>query len=361
MRGCYPSEALYQRKKEMINLSKDCNPLGLSNKAKHAIRKGIKGLMHLPDEPMARLRRYISQREDIAYENIILGHDTTHLLMVVMDIIKPETIGYTSPSLRWGRLSWQDKAMQGKAIHYPIVEDNGGLLLNLDGLIERLKASVPEVMIISNPIDAAGILIDESQIKRLISLIEERARLIVIDESLKDFVDTGSSNMGHLSSRPLFIIRDFSCFYGMKGLPVCYGIGNAKLINQIERCGWIPKLNSLACSAAIASLKDKGFRRRTIEFIKREKAFLMEGIDKIEGVRVYDTESNLLILDIAKGQEGLKERLFERGLSVDIVEITKGRCYIRLPINTHRLNAYFVKMLKMVLAQDKDKVDWDVR
>ena len=38
-----------------------------------------------------------------------------------------------------------------------------------------------------------------------------------------------------------------------------------------------------ALSAAIASLKDKGFRRRTIEFIKREKAFLMEGIDKIGG------------------------------------------------------------------------------
>lgn len=344
------------RKKDLVDLSKDCNPLGLSNKAKHAIRKGIKGLRHLPDESMARLRRYISQREDLAYENIILGHDTTHLMMVVMDIIKPKIIGYTSPSLRWGKVNWQAKARQAKIMPYPIVEDNGGLLLNLDGLIERLKASVPDVIIICNPIDATGILIDESQIKGIISSVEERARLIVIDESLRDFVDKGPSNMGHLSSKNIFIIRDFSCFYGMKGLPVCYGIGNAKLINQIEGCGWIPKLNSLACSAAIASLKDKGFRRRTIEFIKREKAFLMEGIDKIGGVRVYDTGSNLLILDIGKGQEGLKERLFERGLSVDIVEITEGQCYIRLPINTHRLNAYFVKMLKIALAQDKDKV-----
>ena len=76
---------------------------------------------------------------------------------------------------------------------------------------------------------------------------------------------------------------------------------------------------------------------------------------------MHDTGINLLILDIAEGQEGLKERLFEMGVNVDIVEITEGRSYIRLPINTHRLNARFVKMLKMALAQYKDGVDRDVR
>ena len=59
-------------------------------------------------------------------------------------------------------------------------------------------------------------------------------------------------------------------------------------------------INSFAPCAAIASMKDKGYRRRTLLFIEGEKAYLRERLSRIKGVKCYVSPSNILVIRLQK-------------------------------------------------------------
>ena len=86
-------------------------------------------------------------------------------------------------------------------------------------------------------------------------VVHNAAGLVVIDEAYAEFAPESFVALVTASER-LVVIRTFSKAFGLAGLRVGYGIGNADVMEPIVRARGPYKVNSLAESAAVAALDE---------------------------------------------------------------------------------------------------------
>jgi len=86
-------------------------------------------------------------------------------------------------------------------------------------------------------------------------VIHHAAGLVVIDEAYAEFAPESFVALVTASER-LVVIRTFSKAFGLAGLRVGYGVGNADVIEPIVRARGPYKVNALAESAAVAALTE---------------------------------------------------------------------------------------------------------
>lgn len=79
--------------------------------------------------------------------------------------------------------------------------------------------------------------------------------LVVIDEAYAEFAPESFAALVTTTER-LVVIRTFSKAFGLAGLRVGYGVGNAEVIEPIVRARGPYKVNALAESAAVAALAE---------------------------------------------------------------------------------------------------------
>jgi threonine-phosphate decarboxylase len=145
-------------------------------------------------------------------------------------------------------------------------------------------------------------------------------------------------------------MRTFSTFHALAGLRIGYMIGSTKLIQKIRNVLGPLQINSIAPYAALASLKDTGYKKRTLKFIEQEKGYILRKLSDIEGLKVFDTPCNFLLLEIEKeGSSNFKDLFLKHNILIDEYMGEKDEHFIRLPIKRHKLNAFFVKMLKKIM------------
>ena len=87
-------------------------------------------------------------------------------------------------------------------------------------------------------------------------IVHNAAGLVVMDEAYAEFAPESFAALVTTAER-LVVIRTFSKAFGLAGLRVGYGIGNAEVIEPIVRARGPYKVNALAESAAVAALAEE--------------------------------------------------------------------------------------------------------
>jgi len=330
--------------RQVMDFTSGVNPLGLSNRAKHAIRKGIKYLPFPPDEEIRYLKQYICKRERIREDNVIFGQGLPHILHTIIHMAPVKTVFACSP------VSLEYKTIFNKynmnIVTLPIIEEKG---FSID--IDRLIRSVQDIdmVLLATPHDITGAEFSTENIARIIEETDKQDKILVIDETYIEFTKSASPVQLIVESEKAVIFRTFSVFHALSGLPVAYVIGSSGLLNKISNVASFPQVGTLGYMAALASLKDKGYKERTRRFIKEEKKFIMEKMNNISNLNVFDTSCNFLLLKIQKSIMGLEDLFLKRNILVNACADDKGNTYIRMPLKTHKFNARFIKTLKYIL------------
>ena len=144
-------------------------------------------------------------------------------------------------------------------------------------------------------------------------VVRHAAGLVVIDEAYAEFAPESFAALVTTAER-LVVIRTFSKAFGLAGLRVGYGIGNAEIIEPIVRARGPYKVNALAESAAVAALAEgpdgagwvAEHAALAIEIRERVAAEL-----RALGVAPAPAAGNFLFVPIARAQsvaEGMRRR-----------------------------------------------------
>ncbi len=333
--------------KQIMDFASTANPLGLSNKAKNAIRKGVKELSYPPDEKIRRLTNHICKKEGIDSDNITFGHDISHLLHVILQIFMPKTVLLCSPvSVAYEKIFHKYSFVD--IITVPATENNS-FKIDIEKTINCIRNV--DMVVLPNPNDVTGEYLSEENLESLIREAERQDKLFVIDETYIEFIDSDLSSQSFMESPKTIILRTFSVFHALQGLPLAYGMASKELIKEIDYNIKLPQVNTLAYLAALASLKDKGYRERTKNFINKEKQFIKEKASKINCLDVFDTTCNFLLLKINQPLKDLKNLLMEKNILIDIYTDNQKNLYIRVPVKNHKYNARFIKTLKYTVSR----------
>ncbi|MGD0231410.1 MAG: aminotransferase class I/II-fold pyridoxal phosphate-dependent enzyme [Syntrophorhabdales bacterium] len=341
------AEARHLSTRQVLDFTTLTNPLGPSNKAKYAMRKALKDVHLHPDRQTRYLRRFIARNEHAAPERIVFGQGSTQILDLLLSFLRPGKLlvptplpaGYEGLITRHG----------ARLIPFPLRKAR---LFSLDTSELAARLDEADMVLIPTPHPATGTVVALDALHELIGRLEGLNKTLVIDEGLAGFGKMDSPVEKALRSDHVLIVRTFSLFHALAGLRLGYALGGKGpcdlMTGVIDRGG----ASTVAAAGALASLRDRGFARRTEEFLRAEKVYMTGKLGRVKAIRVIERECNFLLVDFLKPVADLQERFLQRNILIDVFEDEEAGAYIRLPMRKHRENARFARALGRIAAEE---------
>jgi threonine-phosphate decarboxylase len=323
------------------------NPIGPSNKTRHAMRRAIKTVRCRPDGEGQSLTRYLCSKEGVTAEQILLGHGSSHILTLLVQALKPRSIlvPYPFPQTYPELLQ-----KQGAEIRPFPLDHAGGFEFDT----QKFKAhwSDAETALILNPHNPTGTSVPERDVIDLIETSERLGRLLIIDEALAEFTDSASLAGRAAEGCHVLILRTFSWYHALPGLRLGYAIGHPALLDQLRSHMDPWPVNGIALAAALASLKDKGYRRRTSDFLAAEKAYVLKKLGGLAKPMLHATPWGFLIR-MHPTVPNVTQLFLERGILVEAYFAAQGEEYVAFPLRSRPQNARFLRVLQRILREQK--------
>jgi histidinol-phosphate aminotransferase len=283
--------------KRAIDLTISVNPLGCSPMALRALKTiSTKDISRYPDQ--TELKQLIAKKFNIKTTNVLLGNGSEQL-------IKLASLAFTKP---------------GNTV---FVESGSFFLFSRESMLARaevkffnfesLKKSLqkPSLLFIANPTTPGGIDRTNTEILAVINKI--KPKIAIVDEANGEF-RTQSMVSEINKSNNIIVLRTFSKALGLAGLRIGIAIGDTKLIGILNKFQQPFPITTPALVAAKAALKDDEFLRKTLQFIAKERAFLIDELKKRSFVVSNSITNNLFVS--RPENERIITSLDDRGVSV---------------------------------------------
>jgi histidinol-phosphate/aromatic aminotransferase/cobyric acid decarboxylase-like protein len=331
--------------REMVDFTLFTNPLGPSEKAKHAMRKAIKAMNRFPDPSAHYLKKLIGRLEDIAQDRIVFGHGFEGLLERLLLSVNPATVLVSELHMKYYRESI--RRIGADMATFTLTEDSG-----IPGILRAPASDRPyaKVVILSNPDLVRGTTFGNRSIADIVRSLSQSNMFVIIDERLSEYGEGRSSAASTVDLGNFAVLRSFSYFYCLAGESVDYALCDGSIARRIsDFSGPIP-VSITASAGAIASLRDKGFAKRTKDFLATEKEYLLGRISQIPLVAASNTDCNFVLLSFETPIDDLRVELRKRNILIE-EPITWGERYVvRIPVRRRPHNARFVKTLARLLV-----------
>jgi threonine-phosphate decarboxylase len=214
-------------------------------------------------------------------------------------------------------------------------------------------------MCICNPHSPSGTLYSKESVLDLVRFCQKRDITFSIDENYIEFAEKGEDTTlaGMIKEyENLFVIRSVTKFYGMAGIRFGYGIATKNLINNLENVSLPWSINGLASFATLAAFNDTEFIENTKTTIAKERAQLTKNLNEIEGLHVYPSVTNFVLVKIQNrkiSSTKLKELLAkERMLIRDCCTFTGlDDSYFRITVRSAKDNQKLVETIKRLISK----------
>ena len=293
----------------LVKLNTNENPYGPSPKVLEAVRLEAADTLRLyPDPNSDRLRASIAAYHEVSADQVFVGNGSdevlAHLFMALLKHDRPvlfPDITYSFYPVYCGLYEIGHRAIPLTDTFEIRVDDyftaNGGIIF-------------------PNPNAPTGRLLALDQIRRLLD--GNRDSVVVIDEAYIDF--GGTSAVGMVAQYPqLLVTRTLSKSHALAGLRVGYAIGQAHLIEALNRVkdsfNSYP-LDRFAQAGAQASMEDRAYFEGICAKVMATRAWLVEKLETL-GFEVLPSAANFVFARHPRHDgAALASALRERGIIV---------------------------------------------
>jgi len=352
---------------KILDYSSNINPYGLPENLKKEIFEKLFVLERYPDPDYIELREKIAEKNNLNIENIIVGNGATEIIFLFMKILSPKKVLIVSPT--FGEYERAIKAStlanDNLKINYFELKEAENFVLNIKNLETELENNY-DLLILCNPNNPTGQFLKLKKLEEILKICEQKNTKLFVDEAFVEFVEDWE-NESIINSKEnkenLFVIRAFTKIFAIPGLRLGYGICfNKNLLKKMleKKEPW--SVNNIADLAGQTVLDDENYIQKTKEWIKDQKKYMYENLNKIEGLRVYKTEVNFILLKIEdnlleKGLDvkNLRKKMLEKGILIRDASnfIYLDKHYFRLAIKDKLNNEKVIETLTSILKNIK--------
>ena len=338
-------------KNKIMNFSGNVNPLGLPESVKRAIAKNVDIATGYPDVSYRELREAIAQYTGAKAEHIIAGNGSTELITGFIKAVMPKKAVIQEPAYsEYLRILEQvgcQTALSPLNADKNFIPDINDLPLTDD----------VDMVVVCNPNNPTGTYLTAAQIAELAEKCKKTGAFIMIDETYVEFADTKK----HISAVELTdrfdnigVIRGTSKFFACPGLRLGYGIsGNKAILEKVNQNRDLWSVNVYAELAGKVMFTDTDFIEKTRTLINTERARMEEELGKIQGLKLFGTQSNFFLAKIENKNITSKDvflNLLKKNILIRDAENFPflDESYIRFCILSPEENDMLIKNLKEI-------------
>jgi histidinol-phosphate aminotransferase len=336
--------------KKIIKLASNENPLGVSPRAKAAIRKALSELGRYPDGNAFELKAALAKRYHVPEECIVVGNGSNDLLELVAGaFLAPGRAAVYSEHA----FAVYPLATQGRGARSIVVPAK-----NYGHDLEAMRAAItPEtrVVFIANPNNPTGTFVPGEELEEFLASVP-RDVAVVVDEAYTEYLppELRYDGVAWVKKYPHFILtRTFSKVYGLAGLRVGFGLMHPDIAGLLNRVRQPFNVNSLALAAAAAALGDRSFVAKSTKMNRAGMARLERGF-KTLGLETIPSCANFVSFRVPrKGEKpragAIYGKLLRQGVIVRPIAGYGMPDHLRVTVGTPKENETFLRALSRAL------------
>ncbi len=273
---------------------------------------------------------------------VLLGNGSDELIqLLAMAVNKPDaTLLSVEPSFVMYKMIATFLGMPYVGV--PLAQD---FSLDMSAMLAAIEREQPALIFLAYPNNPTANSFSAADIKKI---IVAAPGLVVVDEAYYAFAE--DSFIPYLPDYPnLLVMRTFSKL-GMAGLRLGFLAGSAHWLNELEKLRLPYNVGVLPQIVAEKLLDHHDVLLAQAEQIKLDRSVLAQQLSAIDGVQVYSSSANFLLLRVARAKE-IFEGLKQRG--VLIKNLHGGHAMLenclRVTIGTPEQNEQFIVAFKECL------------
>ncbi|MBR1610940.1 MAG: histidinol-phosphate transaminase [Methanobrevibacter sp.] len=337
------------KKEDIIKLGSNENPWGPSPKAIKAIEDEIKSINRYPESQLKELVTEIAKYSGVKDSQVIIGGDgADEIIDVLAKTFIDEGDEFIVPLPSYMYYEYLLQQYGAKPVYAKWDLDKNEL--DVDSIFDAITDKT-KMMFLCSPNNPTGTLVDKEVLVDIASKNPEI--LIVIDEAYFEYSEVTNKDLINEFDN-IFIIRTMSKVLGLAGMRIGYGLACEEIIEYMHRIKPVFSLTRLSFVAALNTFKDTQYIEESIKKGIESRQYLYDEVSKIDGLYVFPSKSNFMLIDVRKtgftaGELALE--LMKRGIIVRDCTSFRGldEYWIRISICTLEEDAKFIEILKEVL------------
>jgi histidinol-phosphate aminotransferase len=291
--------------------SNEC-PFGPLPSVAKAITEAVAGVNWYPDNTAEALTEAIARRHDVPPAHIALGCGSVG---VAQQLLAAAAEPGTEVLYAWRSFEAYPILVPltgATDVRVPLKDETHDLAAMADAITPRTR-----VIFVCNPNNPTGTVVRTGELAEFLGRVPADC-LVVLDEAYADYVrDPGVPNGIDLyRDHPnLAVLRTFSKAHGLAGLRVGFLIGQEQVASAVRTTMLPFSVNSLAQTAAIASLAAEAELHERVDLAVKERARVRDEL-LAQGWTVPPTEANFVWLRLGADTQDFAAACGDAGISI---------------------------------------------
>jgi histidinol-phosphate aminotransferase len=297
---------------QSFKLASNESPFGPLPSVAKAITEAATGVNWYPDNTAEALTEAIARRYDVPLAHIALGCGSVG---VAQQLLAAAAEPGTEVLYAWRSFEAYPILVPltgATDVRVPLKEETHDLAAMADAITPRTR-----VIFVCNPNNPTGTVVRTGELAEFLGRVPPDC-LVVLDEAYADYVrDPGVPNGIDLyRDHPnLAVLRTFSKAHGLAGLRVGFLIGQEQVASAVRTTMLPFSVNSLAQTAAIASLAAESELHERVDLAVKERARVRDEL-LAQGWTVPPTEANFVWLRLGADTQDFAAACGDAGISI---------------------------------------------
>jgi histidinol-phosphate aminotransferase len=291
------------------------------------VREALEGAYldaNLSPSPVPPLRHALAKRYDVDVSRVLVGAGSTELIDATLRAFVRAGDEVVLPHPSWPVFRRRLEALEARIVGVPLAHDEHTYSYDVDALLDAVTPRT-KLLIACTPNNPTGNSLGLDEVRRLAAA----GPLLLLDAAYADFDATSHVTPIVQESDRVVLTRTFSKAYCLAGLRVGYAVGDAAVMDHVDRF-LVPgsSISSASLHAALAALEDDAYHDGQVERIRAERTRLLGELRAL-GLEAYESNGNFVAVDPPGGAEAFTKRVLAGGVVVrplgELVRITVGR------------------------------------
>ncbi|MBT4792918.1 MAG: histidinol-phosphate transaminase [Halobacteriovoraceae bacterium] len=334
---------------KITKLASNENPLGPSPFAIREMTNALWDIHRYPDMHATDFKNKLCEVYKVKPENIILGNGSEGIMAyIARAFIQPGDEVLTAEKTFIGFHILATGA-GAKMVTCPRTED---MRYDVKALAKAVNENT-KVLYIANPDNPTGTYITEQEFDFLMQYVPKHT-IVILDEAYFEFAQSTWDYPDSMKYRydNVITLRTFSKAYGLSGIRVGYGFGNAEFITALHKVKLPFEPNLIAQKGAVGALTDyphleRSIRNNTKRYYETLKFLDQKDFNPIRSV----TNFICFKTGSTEASDYLFEELLNHGVIIRPLKANNMPDWVRVSIGLKEEMSHFFSAMEEVLPE----------
>ncbi len=260
-----------------------------------------------PEDEEVKLREKLTGYMGMSKDYLTIGNAGDELIDRIIRIFveKGDVAVSFTPSFAIPRLCM--KRQEGEYITVPLKSD---FQIDVQSMMAKFSDKT-RLLYLCSPNNPTSNQMKPQDVE---TLVKAFPGIVILDEAYGEFADY--SFMPRIREFPnMIILRTFSKAFGLAMLRLGYAVANPDLAKILTEKSPLPyPVSGFTIRMGIKMLDNMDIMQTAVAALKAERGKFIKALNKIEGVKAFDSQADFLLINTQKTADEVYEKLLKRGI-----------------------------------------------